>query len=749
MPRDYKIQFDMPYTELEELGFFRRRLFNGADAKHKPFDAGSHVWLEPSTGTLFLQPLQTDPDFYYGTECDEFRLGLTSFYYATDPLGQRNLWQDYPAKPAGAGNVISSRSQIAPSGSLDALILAAEAVVEAISGQIWSPVLMSKATYPINQGFCVQLEVFNPPSPATKHLIGMKFGDFFLAVSTLGYADLFWKGLGSYQHMWQYGGLPKVRQEALALTQTIFSGPVIKFLIIPMGRKHIFLAVHTQQSGWHGEVYTHKYAVWSEADDRYEITEAGQFGIYLANSQLQNIGVQVSKIGYREAGVWSENVQLPYSPTMTHTLSPFWLKTFGAPEITADLMTSDGLGPWVANGARTCRPRLILSGDGTCTPWVDGYHLKFPEKYRNYAPGQWDLPAANLQRIAISDGVDLDDQRCSLTLHTDAEDDEKVQGLIDRPRVDGQLVVDGVRRGIWRFDSPKTVLRPYPRKSEIEMTGKSLFASRLAAKRFFFPPSYNGWTHPDVVNNLLQLSGFPASEITVQAEDVKLPLTTSETGGDATEAESRTQPAFNSPVQAFLDYVIENYSGWPLRVDCPNLKWQYQAVEFPTAAEVSFYRLTDCVGQRRPTADGAWYEPQVSKEIIPPEANIIWLFGQTDDGEAIANYFVDWDSIQYAGDPKPSNYMGGMVPVIIIDLMLNTQEVLDRVLTKIGDNISRSVAVYSWKGPYVPELTPYMGVELSGLTEVLMLESITTEAGSPRQLENYASTTYVAKRYLE
>ena len=92
--------------------------------------------------------------------------------------------------------------------------------------------------------------------------------------------------------------------------------------------------------------------------------------------------------------------------------------------------------------------------------------------------------------------------------------------------------------------------------------------------------------------------------------------------------------------------------------------------------------------------------------------------------------------------------MGSVVPVIIVDLMLNTQEVLDRVLTKIGDNISRSIEVYTWKGPYVPELTPYMGVELSGLSDVLMLESISTEAGSPHQLENYASTTYVAKRYL-
>ena len=746
MPREYKIQFDMPYTELEEIGFFRRRLFSKSDLEHSPFDAGGNVWLEPNTGTMFLRPIQTDPDMW-NEKYDDYALPLTSFDHAVDGTGARHLWAEYPIP--GWPTQKMMRTQTAPKTLLNTLILVAEAVVSLEGGITWAPILKSYEVYPINQGFSVDIEINRPISDATKNLIGFEFGRFFLAIGTLGHATLYWKGTGStWTQVKQFGGLPRFVDKGQSL---ISSTPVpygrMRILIVPMGRKHIWVAIKSA-SGWWGGVYTHQDAVWAGDENRYWITEAGAFGVYIAPTESGNFGIAVSKIGYYESAVWHEDVELPYGPTVTPEMTPFWLRTTGEPEVIADTLNASGLGPFIPDGSRTISPRLIMSGDGTCSPFVDGYHLKFDPKYRLYDHGQWDLPDKHLQRISLSDGIDLDDQRASLTLHVNNDDDEKVRGLISRPRVDGQLMVDGVRRGIWRFESPKTVLRPYPQKCEIEMTGKSLFASRLASKRFFFPPSYNGWTHPDVVSNLLQLSGFPASEIVVQAENVKLPETTSETGGDATEAESRTQPAFNSPVQAFLDYVIENYSGWPLRVDCPNLKWQYQAVEFPTAAEVSFYRLTDCTNQRRPTADGYWYEPQVSKQIIPPEANVIWLFGQTDDGEAIANYFVDYDSIHFAGDPKPNNFMGGMVPVIIIDLMLNTQEVLDRVLTKIGDNISRSIEVYTWKGPYVPELTPYMGVELSGLSDVLMLESVSTEAGSPHQLENYASTTYVAKRYL-
>jgi len=696
MPREYKIQFDMPYTELEEIGFFRRRPFSKSDLEHSPFDAGGNVWLEPNTGTMFLRPVATDPKMHnekWGT----YVIPLTSFDYAKEVSGKRNLWSEYPIP--GTTSQMIMRTQIAPRTLLNTLILVAEAAIELSNGRHYVPVLKSHEVFPINQGFVVELELNRPVREVTRSLIGLSFGRFFLDIGTTGHADLFWARNGSdYTRVKQFGGLPRfVDKSQSMLTSMPAPYGYIRVMIVPMGRKHIWVAI-LSGAGWWGDVYTHPDAVWAGDENRYWITEAGAFGVYVTPNETANFGIAVSKIGYYETAVWHEDVELPYGPTVTPTLTPFWLRTTGDPDVTADMLDSAGTGAFIPDGSRKILPRLILSGDGTCTPFVDGYHLKFPPKYRLYDHGQWDLPDKHLQRISLSDGIDLDDQRASLTLHVNNDDDEKVRGLISRPRVDGQLMVDGVRRGVWRFEGPKTTLRPYPKPCEVTLTGKSLFASRLAQRRFFFPPSYNGWTHPDVVSNLLQLAGFPASEIVVEAEDVKLPLTTSasgsdQTGGDATEAESRTQPAFNSPVQAFLDYVIENYSGWPLRVDCPNLKWQYQAVEFPTTADVTFCSVDDLTGGRRPTATGYWYEPEVSVQIIPPEANTIWLFGQTDDGEAIANYFVDYDSIHFAGDPKPANYMGSVVPVIIVDLMLNTQEALDRVLTKIGDNISRSVAV--------------------------------------------------------
>lgn len=93
MPREYKIQFDMPYTELEEIGFFRRRLFSKSDLEHSPFDAGGNVWLEPNTGTMFLRPVATDPKMH-NEKWDKYVLPLTSFAYAKDTTGKRNLWSD-------------------------------------------------------------------------------------------------------------------------------------------------------------------------------------------------------------------------------------------------------------------------------------------------------------------------------------------------------------------------------------------------------------------------------------------------------------------------------------------------------------------------------------------------------------------------------------------------------------------------------------------------------------------------------
>lgn len=747
MSREYKVVFDSPYTELDEIGFFRRRLFSKGDLEHSPFDAGGNVWLEPNTGTMFLRPIVTDP-VMHNERWSDFFIPLTSFYHAHDTTGKRNFWSEYPVP--GWPSQTMMRTQTAPKTLLNTLILVAEAYVEVMGGRTFAPVLKSHETFPINQGFVIDLEINRPIREVTQNLIAFTFGRFLLAIGTIGHADLFWKRDGTnYERVKQFGGLPRfVDRSQSMLTSTPVPYGHIRVLIVPMGRKHLWVAINSA-TGWWGDVYTHPEAVWAGDEQRYWITEAGPFGVYVAPNESGNFGIGVSKIGYYESAVWHEDVELPYGPTMTPEITPFWLRTTGEPEVIADNLNASGLGPFIPDGSRTISPRLIMSGDGTCSPFVDGYHLKFPPKYHTYDLGEWTLPDKHLQRLSVSDGVDIDDQRASLTLHVNNDDDQKVRDLIHRPRVDGQLQVDGVRRGVWRFEGPKTTLRPYPKPCEITLTGKSLFASRLAQRRFFFPPSYNGWTHPEVVKNLLQLSGFPESEIVIQADPVKLPQTNTEGGSSGTDgSESRTQPAFNSPVQAFLDYVIEAYSGWPLRVDCPNMRWQYEAMEFPTAADVTFYSKEDCVGGRRPTATGYWFEPEVSVEIIPPEANLIWLFGQTDDGAAIANHFIDYDSIRSGAEPKPANYMGSVVPVVIVDLALNTQEVLDRVLTKIGDNISRSVAIYTWKGPFIPELTPYMGVELSGVSDVLMLESISTEAGSPIQLENSSSTTYTARKYL-
>jgi hypothetical protein len=747
---EYRLELDYPYDELSEMGYRQSRLLRDINPG-KSIDIGSGCWFERHTGTLMLKPVNWDPDAWYSPSSDGLRLGLDDLDHA------EGKWQEHPSlimAPAPAGNHPVVRSGLTLTELCALLAIAALENADIYTSKTLVPVLASKTSYPINQAFHVVFESYGAMGVHTYNWAGIRFGDFLLVFHTNGKADLYWSSDGSCaQDKWVW----KKTFSSIAtnpqskgfggLTQAgIGPASVTNVSIIPFGRKHIWLQIQNHGVEF-GGIYTHEESVWNEVDQRYEITKAGKIGVLLNPSQKMNIGVKIAKMGYKTSGTFRDAIfQVPYAPTVQpEPVSPVWVKTMGSPTVTGTLLDANDA-PFVSDGVkRSYRVKLDLAGDGTCTPWVDCYHLAFPEVVRHYANDPIVIDGDRLVSMEIEDGESFADQRGTFVIndHDDGTDlGKKIHMLLARGEVHGRLTIapeggQPTSYAEYLFTRPRGeyIKRGFNRMT---LSGKNLGVARLEKKRFLWPQMFDGEKHPDVVKTILKLCGWPSAQIDVEDEDIRLTSTRlMGEGNDSGETEFKWQPAFNSHAAEFIDQVRSTYSNWPLYFDGCGV-WRYKSAPEPTSPVITFYaREYKGVSTR-----SLWpYYDSLTSEMEPPEGNMVYVIGKTDSGQYIGNYAIDWDSIYHPADPKPMNYIGRIEPIVYIDMSMNSGTTLDYCLRKLFDKASKGWLWFTWKGPFVSTLKINDGVALEGVG-LIWLKHIATEAKAPAELERAKSTTY-------
>ena len=740
-----KLELDVPYNILEEPGWSKSRLIRDVDVSQK-INPGANLIIEPVTGTLMLKPKNFERAPGAGLKPGDWE-PLSKFTHAAGLWTDKpvpSLYSITPAKkdPSADMNMLISLAN--PATLLSSLILVAAEALLVAHNAVLKPVLVSTDDYAINQGFSVVLAAQQPPWFQRQDYIGITFGDFFLSLSTAGEFNLYWSRDGSNttnSYVWKR----RIGEKPLDPTKASLKGPQARAQtwyqidILPFGRGNIWFRVNAGGSKFE-EVYSHKEAEWNPGEGRYRITKAGPVGCYINTNYPQNVRICIAKMKFPTNSVfWDEVLGMPYSPSTHPTVVPFWTKTMGSPTLTASVRDETG-DPWdTGNPQRKCRLRVELTGDGTTTPFYDGAHLVFPQVVRQHDPGLKVIPSTAIETIQFTEGLDWADSNVRIRVN-DRTIPKDLINLLDRSEVTGRLVVNDIPCGLWQFEQIYGTLRNSSKGNVINLEGKNLGYARVKEKTFFWPTSYGNLTHPDAVKFILGLCGFTQAEIDADTDTVVIPETNREgQGTDEESGEFRAQPQLNMPVESYLDYIINNLSGWHL-LYLPVGKWTYKRTAFPTTAAHTF-RSQSNTGDPRLRLP---FATDIEFHVEPPEANAVYLIGKEDGGQIIGNTAIDWDSINA---PHSKNYVGRIKPVVIIDFAIPTQAALDSILEVIFERVRTRILRYNWRGPFIPGIKPGDGVYLEPVGKILMLESYTVDAGSGKQLLNWESTRYTGVIY--
>lgn len=729
MTTEYRLELDIPYTELEEQGWAKERLLRDINPA-KNLKLGDNLYYESKTGTLMLMPVNLDPVAWHSGDTDALRLTTSDLDY------EPSYWQMHPITGVPGGTHQALRS-----GGFTLIELLVLTGIAGISSALLSigrqlePVLATKDEFAINEGVHARFEMYGQPGLAQTDWAGVRFGDFLLSLHTDGGMDLYWSSDGtceasSWVHRKSFSTVPDVRHGVSVMGANATPRSVINLYIIPFGRGNIWFILRSGGKTF-SDVYSHPEAAWNSGEQRHRITKAGKVVILVSENDQKNVGVSIAKVGYKESGEYIDTQwTIPYAPTEAAELTPEWTKTIGSPSVTAELLNEDG-DAWVSDGAqRKCKVKLTLTGDGTCSPFVDAYHLRFPELLRHYNPATITVPQGAIEKIDLEDGEDWDSQSISISIKDRGEDSALTSALM-RSQINGRLSVvnDGSAQTLMlaMFKEPRIVLGR--RFNQVQLQGKNWGVARVEEKRFFWPKTYGGWSHGGAVRDILQKCGWQEEDIVVLIESVNLPATSLQgQGTDGGESEIKSQPEFNSPVVKFLEWIQDTFSNWPLRFK-PDGKWYYLPAPIPTTAAVTFYP------DRSPM-----YE-ELSCSVVPPAANLIYIIGQKDNGELIANYAMDTSSIVYALDPKPMNYLGRIKQAIYIDLALNDMDTLDAALGTIFEAGRHACIEMTWTAPFRTEAQIDAGVMVDGVG-LVQLKSFSASAEGITQLEKTPSTQY-------
>lgn len=752
MPPVFSLDLDIPYTELTELGYFQNRQLRDIDVEKQlnRHDSTNPLWYEPKTGTLMLRPIPFNDTAWYADTSDDNRLSLSMFEY------KAGGWAEYNSPVVGTGTHPVMHSKVQTSGTLlDTLVLTGALYVDAMLNTLHKPIHQSKLSYPENQGFFVTISATGFLYGPGVEYAAFKFGDFVLSLYTDGTMELWWSTDGTCsQDSWvmrkRFASVPDLTGAGSMMGSGFTTQHKTTISIIPFGWGNIWIRAVTDGREF-GGIYTHPEAVYDSTNSYMKITKAGKIATYVNSTVNKNLYVSYALIKYATTASWYDNlVTLPYAPSATSVpiTAVRWNRTAttGDPQAACVLQNEAKTLDFTADGIeRKLYPKLTLTGDGTSSPWVSGYYLQLPVKTEDFTPRQFTIPEANILSAELSDSQESEGQKAKFVIK-DKSDNADITSLILRPEINGRFNTDTSRaHSLWTFERPVTVTRR--QYNTITLTGKNMGAARIDRKSFFWPATFGGKTHPEAMEEILKLCGFPDSLIEVTADpDVKLPAAMKlGEGDDKGKTEFRSVPEFNTKVREYIEAIRLNFSGWPILMT-PAGVMQYKPSPMPTVAAVTFAKKSSSNNAALRTP---FYCPEVTLEVIPPEGNFVYLIGQDDYGNLIGNYAIDWDSIKQTDGAKPANYMGRIAPIIYIDIALNTQDIVDQVLLKVYNEARAAIHKITWKGPFVDSLRvddpDHCGVELEDLG-IWRLTSYNTDADTPRQLLYRESTTYTGQR---
>ncbi|MEN6358333.1 MAG: hypothetical protein ABFD83_14770 [Armatimonadota bacterium] len=741
----YQLQLDIPYDVLIEEGYQKSRLCKDLRTG-RSLQIGSNCMLEPKTGTLMLKPLNLDPVAWYSPSTDGLRLHAAAMSLAAD------CWHEHPqVLPANSGTHSIMSTGGANFGLINTLLSVAIADLPKASlesGHELVPVIVSKDSYPVNQGYHLGIESTAYFGTFAHDYLGFKFGDFMLRMHTDGGTDLMWSTDGScdpshWVHVKEFGTFADPKGMSSSIIGFI-PNAAMHLYIIPFGRGNILFMMQSGGKIFH-DVYTHHEA--TIVDNTYQITKAGKFGVYVDGNDSHAVKLSVSLIGYPTSGTFTDTQdQLPYFPTQMPLVTEIWSRTYGTPAVTSEVLDADG-NAFVADGTRrTFKTKLTLSGDGTCTPWVDGYHLVFPELVGHRTPTVITIPESKILSLRIEDGKDWDSQTLTAEVMDDFTD-SAISDLTWRTRLNGKLVIDGVDYMRVMFSKPKTTCRR--QYNRITLTGVNYGVFRLTKKRFLWSASYGNLSVTDALNWLLRLCGFPDEKISIEACATLLPQSSLQ-GQDTDDPKEKDSPGFksqpepNTPVREFFEYIIENFSPHWLARYRGNGYWQIGADTTPTSSQGVIQKLPTL---QQIMNGEPWMSEEYEIEAEPPECNSLYVIGKTDKGDTIANEAVNPISIECAENPKPLSYVGERDQAVLINFDLNTMAALNDCLTKMATEGFRPYITVSWRGPFNSDLAIGTRWTLEGVCDVEIVE-LSTDAESIKALETTESTTYTGRVIL-
>lgn len=737
----YAFRFDTPWNDIAERGWNHSRMLR--DSPVMKSTGPQVVKLNPDevtaivpSGTLRLTQRQAIPSMWYSGDTDADRLGLDDFDHAP------GMWDEHKipgimSAPNPATNLARMRSRIKSILDMNLIELLAVAAITAVEGSVLKPILQSVSTFEGNQGFRIEFDTFGLASMNSGiSYLGVVFGDFCAILRHNAVVDLYWSRDGSLteeswelrKRMWAgaSGGIMSGSGERVSIMHAPASQNTASLTIEPFGRGNILfsLDVNGQRNDF---VYSHPEARWDATELRYKITKPGKLGIYTNLDEAKNISLSASILSYVPSGTFvDERIELPYAPTVNPSVQANWVRALGAPTVTTKIIDDDG-NDFVADGIkRGIRFQATLAGDGKCTPWLDSYHVRFDPLLKHY-PGDEFTVDKTIQSVSFTHGLNWTDDRCTVVVRG-KRDDPAHMALAARPEINAEFTVDGEIVSRWMFREPKVAhSRTH---STITLNGIGFGAARLAGKRFFWPPSFGEFTHPQVIESLLALCGFAPQEIFTYPDEAKLAETTKQgEDGDHGESDYRNQPKFGGAVTEYIKYVIDNYSPhprWTLRYVASENRWVYGPNNTDVAPTVTFKSKNT----RR--TDGAPWFTDVETELIAPEANIVYLVGRDDANEYIGNWAVDLD------------YVGMDRPLFFVDTSLTTIETVNYCLRNLFEIAREAPLLVSWTGPWVSTLQPGDMVRIESLGDV-QVHTISADVELARALEVLPSAKYTGK----
>lgn len=729
----YKLEFDVPYSELSEFGYCKSKVLK-QEKSLKSFNRASGLWIEPHSGTVGLRTVQSEADGMYTGQ-----VALEDIDYAA------GYWDAHPISVSDGGSLLASptinRSKLGSGSIMDLLEITTDVAELALNGITLMPFMQSQTTYPANQPFWFEFETH---LIVADEYLSIMFGDFLLSLHAhQGYAELHWSEDGSREPeswIWRRH-IATISAHDLVESCIGSGGHVanrvrVRIHIIPMGRGLIYFGITTAGSTVH-DLYTHYNATWNAEDEQYDITAPGKLILWTNKAQAKNFSMTFGPLTYVTSGTWTDHLTaLPYAPTTTPEITSSWSKTSGTPTLAATLLDENGI-EFDPDGTNDkCKVEFEFAGDGTCSPWLDMYHLVFPEKVIDYNPTLITITQDYIKSLSIEDSENWDDQRLTIVLKDDGTNAD-IAAIAERSEINCRLSIDDVPYMVAMMVNPKR--EPGKSFDKIILTGRNFGMHKLAKKKYFHAPPFDGKTHPDVIRWNLRLAGFADEDIVTDTDTLSLPAPTTTQG----KTTLKYQPPFNSPMREFLELVSEKFSRWPLHYDA-DMVWRYEAPEVltPTSTPVvTFFKEREDVT----TGNSYCATPGPTIEIEPPECNVLYMFGLADDQETVLGVIATYpDGISYDTTPLPVDYIGCIESVIYIDTAINDFTILSEAAEKIFNAASHRIKWVTWKAPFVSsvKVRDAVMVEDVGLVQ---LSVIGTEADTIERLENLPSTTYRGK----